>query len=92
MSYQIKKALRTFAQLVVAGGLTGLVQLVTGDLSANTAPLVLGVWAVLVAYLQNLLEVKSVVTTFLPTAPVVPVEVPSNVVPAAPVDTTPPTS
>lgn len=52
----IVRAIRTFAQLIAGGALTGLVSLFTGGLTAQQATLVLAVWTVVVTYVQNLLE------------------------------------
>lgn len=65
MNESVKRALRTAAQLVVSGALTGLVDKFAGGLSPDVAGLVLAGWTVVVTFAHNLLEDKAVIPTVL---------------------------
>lgn len=65
MNEALKRALRTGAQLVVSGLLTGAVDKFAGGLSPDVAGLILAGWQVVVTYAHNLLEDKGVVPAIL---------------------------
>lgn len=62
-----RKGLRTIAQLAVGGSLTALVVALVGHLDPEIQALVMGTWTALIAFLQNWLETKGTIATFLPT-------------------------
>lgn len=65
MNESVKRALRTAAQLVVSGALTGLVDKFAGGLSPDVAGLVLAGWTVVVTYFHNYLEESGAVPPVL---------------------------
>lgn len=73
----IQRALRTLAQLIVAGGLTALVDQLAHGLGASTAALVLAGWQVVVTLAHNALEDAGTIPTLLktPTPPPVAADV-----------------
>lgn len=68
----IRKALRTAAQLVVAGGLTAAVNAFADGLSPNVKVYVTAGWTVVIALAQNFLETAGRVPVLLPTPGLVP--------------------
>lgn len=67
-----RKAARSLAQLIVAGGLTAAVNQIADGLAPNAKVYVLAGWAVLIALLQNTLETSGTIPTLLPTPGLVP--------------------
>ena len=65
MKRAINRTLRTLAQLIAAGGFTGLVAAVADGLTPYTAGIVLAASTVAATFMQNLLEGLGTVPTVL---------------------------
>lgn len=70
MNHAVRKALRTLLQLIVAGGLTGIVSHLADGLDPSSTALMLMIWQVVVTLAQNALEASGKVPTLLPSPPV----------------------
>lgn len=65
----IQRAIRTLCQLVVAGGLTALVDQLAHGLAPATAGLILAGWQVIVTLAQNALEDAGTIPALLKPKP-----------------------
>ncbi len=63
-----RRAIRTLAQLIAAGGLTALVSAVADGLTPYASGIVLAGWTVIVSYVVNWLEASGTIPTVLPTS------------------------
>lgn len=67
-----RKAARTVLQMVAAGSLTAVVDLLAHGLSPARASALLAVWGVVVTFLHNYLETAGTIPVLLPTPGLVP--------------------